>query len=160
MSRIGFTDPYAAYYGSFYDTTTQSITNTASAYPITLNSTEISSGVTMNSSSMTFLNGGNYNIQWSGQFQNTNNFSQDAYIWIKKNGTDVIGSSGLVNVPADNGNRNGHVIAAWNYVIYVAANDVIQFYWQASHIGVTLQYYSASGVHPSTSSMIVTALQI
>ena len=55
-------------YGSFYDTTDQTAVSTTVAYAITLNTTDISQGVSIASSSqLTFADAGVYNIQFSIQ---------------------------------------------------------------------------------------------
>jgi hypothetical protein len=57
-------------YGSFYDTTDQTAVSTTVAYAITLNTTDISQGVSIASSSqLTFAEAGVYNIQFSVQLQ-------------------------------------------------------------------------------------------
>ena len=77
-------------YGSFYDTTDQTAANTTTAYAITLNTTDLSNGVTVASSSrVTFANAGIYNIQFSVQLTNDTNNSQDIDIWFAKNGTNI-----------------------------------------------------------------------
>jgi hypothetical protein len=143
------------YYGAFSSSTTQTTTaNTAKA--IVLEQNDGSNGVSVNSSSITFTYPGVYNIQWSGQFENTNNSDQDANVWVRKNGVDVAGSNGIVSIPAKHGSTNGHTVAAWNYIFSVNAGDVFQFYWMPDSSLVTLQYYPISTV-ASTQSVIVTA---
>ena len=158
MAKINFTSPTVQkFYGSFYDTTTQPAASANTAYPISMNSTDLSYGVTVNASSITFQNAGIYNVQWSGQFADTKSAQID--IWVRKNGYDILGSNGTINVD----NQNSHALPSWNYFFNLNANDVLQFYWASTSNSTSLVYAPsavASPYHPSTFSMILTAVQI
>ena len=157
MTRISATPPNNKSYGSFYDTTTQTAASANVAYPITINTTDFANGITVNASSITFLNAGIYNIQFSAQIADIKTANFD--IWIKKNGSNVLGSDGTVSVS----NQNQYALPAWNYLLNLNSNDVIQFFW-ASTSNTASIVYAASSVpapyHPSIASMIVTAVQI
>ena len=110
-------------------------------------------------------NPGIYNLQWSGQFQNTDNQIQDMSIWLRKgstgNGTDIVGSSGLVSIPARKSASAGeeaHEIVGWNYFLELQANEFVELWWSSTLDSVTLQYYAAatSPTRPSTASVIAT----
>lgn len=152
------------YYGAFSDYTTQSIASTTTAYPMTLNTTDESNGISRGTptSRIVFANNGTYNIQWSGQFQNSNNNDHDVRVWIKKNGNDVTGSTGYISIPSSHGQINGHAIASWNYILTLNAGDYIEFYWSADSTAVTIQTYGTgtNPTTPSTASLIVTAQQV
>lgn len=145
-------------YGAFQSVVDQSITaNTATA--MTLDTTDYSNGVYLsNSSRLNVRNTGIYNFQWSGQFQNTDTQLHDATIWLRKNGTDVVGSSGFISIPNSHGGVDGHIIAGWNYFIELNANDYIELYWSADSTTVSLQFYGTqtSPTRPSTASLIAT----
>jgi hypothetical protein len=146
-------------YGAFQDTTSQTIASTTTAYAMTLNSTDYSNGVYLsNSSRINVRNAGTYNLQWSGQFQNTDTQEHDVNIWLSKNGTNVTGSTGFIGIPSSHGGINGHTIAGWNYFIELAAGDYVELYWQAANTAVSLQFYAAgtSPTRPSTASLITT----
>jgi hypothetical protein len=112
---------------------------------------------------LTFDYAGTYNIQWSGQFENTDNSDQDVNVWLRKNGTDIFGSNGIISVPARHGSTYGHTIPSWNFILTVAAGDYIEFIWSASNAGVYLLYSAgvtrspSSNSVPSTASVIITA---
>jgi hypothetical protein len=147
-------------FGSFQDFTSQTIASTTTAYVMTLNTTDYSYGVNIvDGSKITFDNYGTFNIQWSGQFQNTASSEHDATVWIRKNGVDVIGSSGFISIPAKHGSTNGHTIAAWNYILNFEPGDYLQFVWQSENTAVSLHTYAAGSTptSPSTASLIVTA---
>jgi len=149
-------NPYGAF-TSFVDQTTTA--NTATL--MTLDTTDFSNGVSISSSKITVVNPGIYNLQFSAQFQNTDNQIQDISIWLKQNGTDIAGSTGLVSIPARKSASAGeeaHQITGWNYYISMNAGDYIEIYWSTTLASVTIQTYAASTgpVRPSTASVVAT----
>lgn len=148
----------ASSYGSFADTTTQTATaNTATV--MTFDTTDFASGVTLESGSrLKVSNAGVYNFQWSGQFQNTDTQEHDVSVWVRKNGTDVVGSTGLIGVPSKHGGVNGHGVFGWNFLFTLAANDYIELWWSTPNVAVTIHAYpvGTSPTRPSTSSLVAT----
>jgi len=117
----------------------------------------------ISNSRITFTEIGKYNIQWSGQFKNTDTQEHDVSIWLSYNGVNVAGSTGLVGVPSSHGGSFGHTIAAWNYIIDVAKNgDYYEFYWSTASTQVTIATIAAqiNPTRPSTASVIITANHI
>jgi hypothetical protein len=147
-------------YGAFSDFTDQTTTaNTATL--MALGTTDFSNQVTISSSKITVQNAGVYNLQFSAQFQNSDNQIQDISIWLRQNGTDIPGSTGLVSIPARKSASAGeeaHQITGWNYFVSMAANDYIEIYWSTTLASVTIQTYAASTgpVRPSTASVVAT----
>ena len=145
-------------YGAFQSGVDQTATvNTATA--MTFNVTDYSNDVSVVSNSrITVVNSGVYNLQWSGQFENTDTQLHDANVWIRVNGTDVVGSDSLISVPNKHGGVNGHTIAAWNYFVQLNAGDYVELWWSTDDTKVSLQYYAAgtSPTRPTTASVIAT----
>jgi len=149
--------------GSFYDTTTQSATaNTATLMTINSTDTPNTNGVSIvDGSKITTTYPGVYNLQFSVQLQNTDNAIQDISIWLKQNGTDLVGSTGLISIPARksaSAGQEAHGIFGWNYFVSMAAGDYIQLVWSTTLASVTIQAYAAgtSPTRPSTSSVVAT----
>lgn len=149
-------------YGSFADTTDQTaVANTATV--MTFNTTDFANGISIVTSGglasrFTVTNAGVYNFQWSGQFVNTDSTLHDASIWVRKNGTDVVGSTGYISVPNSHGGIDGHGIYGWNFLFNLAANDYIELWWETDDAAVSIQAYPAgtSPTRPSTSSLVAT----
>lgn len=152
-------------YGAFSSDQDQSATaNTATL--MTLNTTDFSNGVSINSSKITVTTPGIYNLQFSTQFQNTDNAIQDISIWLRQgndggSSADITGSTGYVSIPARKSASAGeeaHEIIGWNYYLSMAANDYVQIYWSTTNASVTIQAYSAgtSPTRPSTQSVVAT----
>lgn len=158
MPKIDFNYPSQnKFYGSFYDTTTQPAASANTAYPITINTTDLSYGVTVNASSIIFANAGVYNIQFSAQIADTKTANFD--IWLKKNGINIPNTDGTISVS----NQNQFALPSWNYFLNLNSNDVIQFYWSSTSNSSSLQYSASLAVapfHPAIPSIIVTAVQL
>lgn len=153
-----------ANYGAFSDTTSQTGSTTTPTL-FTCNTTDYSSGVTLVSGTrFTAAVAGTYNFQWSGQFQNLDNSPQDVYVWIRVNGTDVIGSTGLIGLDQrKNVGIPSHVIASWNYFVALTAGQYIELVWVPTIVTATLQAYPLQvgpPAIPSTASLVVTMNQV
>ena len=146
--------PHGAFSSDQDQTTTA---NTATL--MTLNTTDFSNGgVTISSSKITTTTPGTYNLQFSTQFQNTDTAFQDAYIWLRQNGTDIPGSTGFVSIANRHAGTDGHAIVGWNYFIQMQANDYVEIYWSVPNAAVSIQHLAASGTptKPSTQSVVAT----
>lgn len=145
-------------YGAFSSYTSQSTTaNTATL--LTLSTTDFSNGVSIASSKITVDNAGIYNLQFSVQVQNLDNAPQDMYIWLRQNGTDIAGSTGVIGLPArKNPGDPSHDIKGWNYFLSMNAGDYVQIYWSPTIATVTVPTYAASSspTKPSTASVVAT----
>jgi hypothetical protein len=147
-------------YGAFQDSTDQTASSTTTAYAITFDTTDYSNGVTLsNSSRINVKNAGVYNIQFSIQFKNTTNDSQDADIWFRKNGVDVDKSNSRFGLaPRKSSGDPYHTIGSLNYFVELAANDYVQVMWRVSNTGVSIEQHPAdtSPTRPAVPSVILT----
>ena len=150
-------------YGAFQDSTDQTAASTTAAYAITYDTTDYSNGVTLsNGSRLNVSNPGVYNIQFSIQFANGDTQIQDVDVWFRKNGTDVAGSNSKFSVPNSHGGTDGHLIAALNYFIELAAGDYIQIMWATSSTLVTIEHLATqtTPTRPATPSVIATVTYV
>lgn len=155
-------------YGSFYDTGSVLASSATTIYSMSLSTTDISNGVYVSASNgdrtrIKFTNAGTYNVQFSAQFSNTDNSTQDVVVWARKNGVNIDDSSGTVGVPPFKAGSNGQALASWNYYFNLSANDYIQLCWHTEQANViTLETIAAgtSPVHPRTPSLILTAQRV
>jgi len=146
-------------YGAFSSYTSQSTTaNTATL--LTLSNTDFANAVSLQTGSkITVENAGVYNLQFSVQVQNLDNAPQDMYIWLRQNGTDIVGSTGVLGLPArKNPGDPSHDIKGWNYFLSMNAGDYVQIYWSPTIATFTIPTYAASGTptKPSTASVVAT----
>jgi hypothetical protein len=101
---------------------------------------------------------GVYNVQFSVQFVNTDNNIHDTDIWMRKNGANVADTNSQFSIPNRHGGVDGHLIAALNLFIDLAANEYIELMWSTTNTSTTIQYLAAqtAPVRPATPSVIVT----
>ena len=154
----------SAPYGAFQDSTDQTAANTTTAYTITFDTTDYENGIYLsNSSRLNVRNYGIYNIQFSLQFKNTTNDTQDVDIWFRKNGSDVAKSNSRFGMQARKSYGDpSHVIVAMNYFIEMNAGDYAQIMWRPSDIGVSIEAYgtSTTPTRPAIPSAIVTVAYV
>ena len=147
-------------YGAFQDSTDQTAANTTTAYAITFDTTDFSNGITLsNSSRLNVAQAGIYNLQFSVQFTNTTNASQDVDVWFRKNGTDIAKSNSRFGfAPRKGAGDPFHTIAALNFFVSLAANDYLQIMWRTTDVGVSIEHYAASSspTRPAIPSVIAT----
>jgi hypothetical protein len=144
-------------YGAFQSTADQTAASANTAYAMTLNTTDYANGVSVASSSrITVQDAGIWNLQWSGQFENTDSQIHDVHVWLKINGTSVTGSTGYISIPNSHGGVHGHLIAGWNYFVSLNTNDYVEIWWETDNTSVSIQHYAAAGNYPSTASVIAT----
>lgn len=145
-------------YGAFHDTTTQTAAAINTAYAVTFNSTDLSSGVSRGSptSRIVISNAGVYNFQFSVQLHKTNASVGYIYIWARVNGTDVSQSAGKIAI---NGSQ-AETITAWNYMLSMAVNDYFELVWSTSDTNCELLANTSTSPVPGIPSVILTAQQI
>jgi hypothetical protein len=147
------------YYGSFYNTTTVSLTSATTAYPLPLDSTAEAVGVSIASGSrITVAHAGVYNIQFSAQLDKTNSNNDLVNIWFAKNGTNVAQSNTQVTVLGN----NGKYLASWNFVLTLAANDYVQIMAQSpdTHMRIVASGTQTNPARPAVPSIIVTVTEV
>ena len=147
-------------YGAFHDTTTQTAIG-ATVTAVTLNSTDLSNGISIGSptSRIVISIAGIYNIQFSMQLSNASATDDDITIWFRKNGVNISNSASLASVPSKHGSTNGHAILTVNLLVNAATNDYFELYWTTDIGTSSILTYPASAIapiHPQSPSVIVT----
>ena len=147
-------------YGAFQDSTDQVAANTTTAYAVTFNTTDFSNGVTVASGSrITVADAGIWNLQFSIQFTNTTNASQDVDVWFRVNGTNAANSNSRFGFAPRKGVGDPyHIIAALNYFVSLNATDYVEIMWRPTDVGVSIEQYAAgtSPTRPAVPSAIAT----
>ena len=147
-------------YGAFQDSTDQVAANTTTAYAVTFNTTDFSNGVTLASGSrLTATDAGIWNCQFSIQFKNTTNDTQDVDIWFRLNGTNIDNSNSRFALPPRKSSGDpSHLIAAMNFFASMDSTDYLEIMWRPSDVGVSIEHYgtSTSPTRPAVPSAIVT----
>ena len=146
------------YYGDFQDTTTQSIAAANTAYTITFNTTDVSSGISRGSptSRIVCANSGQYEFSFSLQLTTSSSSAKTVYIWCRKNGTDITGSTRKVVISSNTDIR----VPAWTYTLSMNANDYFELVWAADNTNVSLTPAVATAFAPSTASAKLSVAQV
>ena len=150
-------------YGSFYDTTIQ--TNVAStARSMSLNTTDITNGVSISGSTNPFntyikvANAGVYDIQFSAQVDKTDSGTDEIWIWIRKNGTNISDSATSVQLQGN----GAHYVAAWNFFVNASAGDYYELKWHSNDTDMRIlaRAGQSNPSRPEIPSIILTVNQV
>jgi hypothetical protein len=149
-SKVNSPSPHASY----FDTTTQSNPVADAVNLFTYNSVisefKVARGVP---TSKVFVNEtGVYNFQFSAQLDKSGGSASAVYIWPRINGVNLPDSATKIVIDGP----NNEIVAAWNFVLVLEANDYFELAWQSNDTDVVIPYVTASGNIPAIPSIILT----
>jgi hypothetical protein len=152
--------PAPSWYGSFYDTTTQSApANTATA--MRLNETALSNGVSIvGGGAILLANAGVYDIQFSAQMRKDSASSAQLNIWLR-----LTRGGSTSDVPDSNTSvllgLSRKFVAAWDFMVQTQAGDQYELMWSTGDPTMVVLYEppQTGPVRPATPSLIVTVMQ-
>lgn len=141
-------------YGSFYDTTTQTAAAINTAYAMTFNTTQYSTGVTLGTpTSRVYVDRPHiYNIQFSAQLFKTAGALGYIWIWLDKNGSTLADTATQVSLQGS----NAADVAAWNFLLDMNAGDYFRLMWSTDDTNCVLKYGAAVAPVPAIPSVILT----
>jgi hypothetical protein len=142
-----------ARYGSFYDTTTQAATVINTAKAITFNTTDLSNGVFLSTTSRVMVDTeGVYNFDTSFQLDKTAGGTGIFDFWFRLNGVDVTDSASRIRVQGN----NAEVFSSLNYFFDLKANDYVEMMFSVTDLSVEVAAFPAAAPHPGIPSIILT----
>lgn len=97
-----------------------------------------------------------FNIQFSMQVQNSAVNDNEAYFWLRWNGVDQSWSNTGVYL----GGKSVKVVAAWNFLVPMDADDTISIMWGTDLAGASLLAEATPPVGPAIPSVIYTITQV
>jgi len=156
-----------AKWGSFDSTITQTNSTADTIIYATVNSADPSNnGISMinndgagNFQAIQVSTQGVYNIDFSVQITQTNSSRDTITIWLRRNGTDIVESTGVVSGTGNNSSS----VPSWNYITSLGAGDYISLMWSSSSSSLYLPAFPAQTtpfVAPLTPSVSITFAQI
>jgi hypothetical protein len=156
------------YWGSFWDTTSQTATaNTPTAILLRKNDLDSHGIKVISNSRITVDHPGVYSITFSIQFTNNDNSIHDINVWLRKNDSgssgDVADSDSKFSIIAKHGNTPGNIIGTVNYVLKLAAADYIELMWATSDADAYIHAEAAATspfAHPGIPGIICTVVQV
>jgi hypothetical protein len=140
-------------YGSFYDTTTQVATVINTATAITFNTTDLSQGVFLSTTSRVMVDTeGVYNFDTSFQLDKTAGGTGIFDFWFRLNGVDITDSASRIRIQGN----NAEIFSSLNYFLNLKANDYVELMFSVTDLGVELTSFAAAAPHPGIPSIILT----
>jgi hypothetical protein len=162
VNLVGNKITYNRVYGQWqWDATvTPAAANTAYAFPIQgASGVQDFANIASVASTSRIIPGaaGMYKLQFSVQINNTDNGNDHiAYIWWRKNGTDVPSSMGQVAVF-----KNGATIAGWDNMISSAnTTDYWELMYAVDSTQLTFPYFAATAFGPATAALFITLVPV
>lgn len=154
-------------YGSFYDTTTQSLSG-ATATPVFYNTLSESNGVSIQNrvlgptgpSRIRVSTTGVYNIQFSFQMTKKSANQKSIWIWLAENDNFLQWTNTKVDLV---GSSDSNSFAAWNFVLTLSSSSYYELYWYADDADtklITLTSFSPSLTMPYSPSVILTVTPV
>jgi len=156
------------YWGSFWDTTSQTATaNTPT--PILLRKSDPDGrGIKVISNSrITVDHPGIYSFTFSIQFSNTDSSIHDVNVWLRKNDSGASGnvadSDSRFSIISSHGGIDGNVIGTVNFVLRLTTADYIELIWATSNAAAYIHAEAAETspfAHPGIPGIICTVTQV
>lgn len=144
------------FYGSYYDTTTQTNAGATSENIIGLNSTNINQGISLVSGNQIKVPAnGIYLINYTLHYEKTSGPQTVVQLWLKKNGSNVANTASEFEIH----HNNGTYLASGAYMIQLNKGQYIQMAWHSPDTTVRLITKAAgtSPTRPAVPSAIISA---
>ena len=153
-NRINSPVPHASY----YDTTTQTNPVADTVNLFTFNSVVSDYEVTRGTptSKIYVANTGVYNFQFSAQLDKSGGSASAVYIWPRINGVNVPDSNTKIVIDGP----NNEIVAAWNFVLVMEANDYFELAWESADTDVIIPYVAATNNRPAIPSIILSVVWV
>lgn len=145
------------------DSTNQYASGNNTATVVQWDTLESASGFTQALTGAEATYSGVYRIDYSLEFENTDNTAHDVIVWLKINGTNVPRSASRFTIPARKSvGSNGYVVAVSFVIFSVYGGDQVQLYWETDKAystvgpvdGVYMFATAADAVHPAIPSSV------
>lgn len=155
----------ALYYGSFFDTNTQTALAANTAYAVRLNGSfgSATNGVSVildglgNKTIIKTANEGVYNIAFSAQLRRGSGGSAETVnFWLKKNGVNVVYTNRSTSVQAN----AGTLVVSFNFLVQMDAGAEAQLMWATTSTSIDIPYAGATSLNPESPSVILTVNKV
>ena len=146
------------YYGEFTKTNSQTPLLINTAYPLLFTNTELSSGVSIGTttSEIYVTQAGLYNIAASVQITSTNSAQKSVWVWLRKNGTtDFPNSARIASITLN----NGYLVVTLNEVASLLAGDFIEVMYASDNTNVSIATVAATAFAPAAPAVILAVTQ-
>jgi hypothetical protein len=146
-------------FGGFLDLTDQTAAVLNTPQPITFDTTDLSYGVAITSSSrITIETPGVYLLTFSLQLHHIGGggAGEDFYVWLRYNGATYANSASHILI-----SNNRYDIVTLTFLgESLAPGDYVEIMWQVNNLSIRLEHLAASGGRPAVPSVIATLTRI
>ena len=146
------------FYGIFTKTSDQSPALINTEYLLTFDNTQITNGVAIGSpaSRIVVPQSGLYQFDATVQLTSSSSSPKNIWVWFKKNGTSVPGTSRLVTSDLN----SGYVPMALSEFFSLQANDYVEMAFASDSTAVTVDNVAATAFAPSAPAVTLAVTQI
>ena len=146
------------FYGIFTKTTDQSPAVINTEYLLTFDNTQVANGVAIGSpaSRIVVPQSGLYQFDATVQLTSSSSSAKNIWIWFKKNGVSVAGTSRLVTSDIN----SGYVPTALSEFFSLQASDYVEMAFAADSTAVTVDNVAATAFAPSAPAVTLAVTQI
>jgi len=145
-------------YGTFEERADITFATANTPQILNLSESEYTIGMSLASNRITVDYAGIYDVDISALMSNQDNQIQDAFIWVRKNGTDVPHSATKFSVIESHGGVEGHMPINVNHPLELEEDDYIEIVAAVVDTDVRLEYRAAQTspfTMPSVPSLMV-----
>ena len=125
-------------YGMFYSTASQTAAAINTVYTVNIDTQGGHNNMSLATNAVTVTQAGVYNVMFSCQFTSSDTGITDVAIWPAINGTDVPWSATSTAIPNKHGSVNGYGIITANFLLTLAANDVVTMRWVTDSVSCSI----------------------
>ena len=149
-----YVDTLHLHYAKFYDTTTHTAAAINTAYALTIDTTVYNVGIELGSttSRVYVVNPGTYNFQINFQFNKSNSTHNNAWVWFRKNGTDISYSATKYDL-------TGPGAFFKNILVTLAAQDYIEVVWAVDDTSISIAPVASTAFSPTGPSIALTVTE-
>lgn len=144
-------------YGSFSDTTNQTVAAINTPTVISFDTQPVTDGITLVSGTqVTVPNTGIYAISFSVQITSTSSSAKNLWFWPRVNGSDIPGSTIMQTIT----NSSTTMVVSRNGLFPLTAGDYVEAWWAADSLNITLEAAAATAFSPATPSVTLAIHQV
>lgn len=147
------------YFGQFTRSTSLTPAAANTAYAVTFDTTDVAEGVSLTGSPttrVTVANSGLYQFATRMQFSANNSNLKSAWLWMRKNGTNITRSA-VVGSLKDSG---GYCVLYLNDFVSLAANDYVEIMWAVDDTGLLPTNVAATAFAPEAACVHLSVTQV
>ena len=145
-------------YGNFVSDSDQTLSLANTPTPIRLSRDLVAQQMQYRDSDRSIIEvfeSGLYVVTVNAQITSTNSSSKNVYFWLRKNDSDLTGTTRIVTI---SGNNVSTTFSSTN-TVSMGANDALRHMWAATNATVTLQAVPATAFAPSSPSVKIDITQ-